>query len=54
MTLRYFLVNIHINNQPTLYKVNGVVVIAAFYCIKLLQLTLLHVVVSPSLFFDFC
>jgi hypothetical protein len=24
MTLRYFLVNIHINNQPTLYKVNGV------------------------------
>jgi hypothetical protein len=25
VTLRYFLVNIHINNQPTLYKVNGVV-----------------------------
>jgi hypothetical protein len=25
MILRYFLVNIHINNQPTLYKVNGVV-----------------------------
>jgi hypothetical protein len=25
MTLRYFLVNIHINNQPTLYKMNGVV-----------------------------
>jgi hypothetical protein len=24
MTLRYFLVNIHINNQPTLYKVNVV------------------------------
>jgi hypothetical protein len=24
MILRYFLVNIHINNQPTLYKVNGV------------------------------
>jgi hypothetical protein len=26
MTLRYFLVNIHINNQPTLYKVNSVVI----------------------------
>jgi hypothetical protein len=26
MTLMYFLVNIHINNQFTLYKVNGVVV----------------------------
>jgi hypothetical protein len=25
MTLKYFLVNIHINNQPTLYKVNSVV-----------------------------
>jgi hypothetical protein len=25
MTLMYFLVNIHINNQSTLYKVNGVV-----------------------------
>jgi hypothetical protein len=25
MTLRYFLVNIHINNQPILYKVNGIV-----------------------------
>jgi hypothetical protein len=25
MALKYFLVNIHINNQPTLYKVNGVV-----------------------------
>jgi hypothetical protein len=25
MTLRYILVNIHINNQPTLYKVNGIV-----------------------------
>jgi hypothetical protein len=25
MTLMYFLVNIHINNQPTLYKVNGIV-----------------------------
>jgi hypothetical protein len=24
MTLMYFLVNIHINNQSTLYKVNGV------------------------------
>jgi hypothetical protein len=24
-TLMYFLVNIHINNPPTLYKVNGVV-----------------------------
>jgi hypothetical protein len=24
MTLIYFLVNIHIKNQPTLYKVNGV------------------------------
>jgi hypothetical protein len=30
MTLMYFLVNIHINNQPTLYKVNGVV----FLCSK--------------------
>jgi hypothetical protein len=29
MTLMYFLVNIHINNQPTLYKVNGVVYIKA-------------------------
>jgi hypothetical protein len=26
MTLMYFLVNIHINNQSTLYKVNGVVI----------------------------
>jgi hypothetical protein len=25
ITLMYFLVNIHINNQSTLYKVNGVV-----------------------------
>jgi hypothetical protein len=25
MTLRYFLINIDINNQPTLYNVNGVV-----------------------------
>jgi hypothetical protein len=25
MTLMYFLVNIHIKNQSTLYKVNGVV-----------------------------
>jgi hypothetical protein len=25
MTFTYFLVNIHINNQSTLYKVNGVV-----------------------------
>jgi hypothetical protein len=25
MTPMYFLVNIHINNQSTLYKVNGVV-----------------------------
>jgi hypothetical protein len=24
MTLMYFLVNIHINNQSTLYKVNGI------------------------------
>jgi hypothetical protein len=27
MTLMYFLVNIHFNNQSTLYKVNGLVVI---------------------------
>jgi hypothetical protein len=26
MTLKYFLVKIHIKNQPTLYKVNNVVV----------------------------
>jgi hypothetical protein len=27
MTLMYFSVNIHINNQPTQYKMNGVLVV---------------------------
>jgi hypothetical protein len=38
MTLMYFSVNIHINNQSTLYKVNGVVVSHTFGILKLLEL----------------
>jgi hypothetical protein len=47
MTLMYFLVNIHINNQSTLYKVNGVASNLHFV-ILLLGTTLFRSTLTPQ------